>query len=145
MGIVKAIIPKVPKVRVWPANMVLASTDTFAFAVPTQDAAQSAPDPSVDVLERGPVADGPGKGGQRGVGSEAQVLEGAEAVEVRFGLVVCLHLRGVVPDLRRDFGVTAVLAAAAVKQQRGGQNPPPSPRGRVRRMIRVPVRLRKLR
>ena len=56
MGIVQAKIPKVPKVLVWPADIVHAPTNAFAFVVAAQDASESASDPSIERLKGFPVA-----------------------------------------------------------------------------------------
>ena len=55
MGIVKAKIPNVPKVFVWPADMVLTSANPFAFAVSAQYAAHSAPYPSIEGFKGRPM------------------------------------------------------------------------------------------
>jgi len=56
MGIVKAKIPKVPKVMIWPANMIFTSTNTFAFAVTAQYTAQPSPYPTIQWFKGRPMA-----------------------------------------------------------------------------------------
>ena len=56
MGIVKANIPKIPKVFVCPAYVVLTPADPFFLIVPAQDTPQSAPYPAIQRLEGRPVA-----------------------------------------------------------------------------------------
>ncbi len=51
MGIVKAKIPKVPKVLVWPASVVPAPADALFLVIATQDASEPAPDPPIKRLE----------------------------------------------------------------------------------------------
>lgn len=56
MGIIKAKIPKVPKVLVWPANMVFASADPLALGIAAQDTAQPPPYPTIKWFKGCPVA-----------------------------------------------------------------------------------------
>ena len=56
MGIVKAKIPKGLKVFVWPAYIVSAPADPFAFAVSAQNAPEPAPNPAVQWLKGLPMA-----------------------------------------------------------------------------------------
>ena len=51
MGIVKAKIPKVPKVLVWPALVVPAPADALSVFISAQDASEPAPDPPIKRFE----------------------------------------------------------------------------------------------
>jgi len=55
MGIIKAKMPKVPKVLVWPADIVHTAADAFAFVVTAQNAAQPSPYPSIYRFKGSPM------------------------------------------------------------------------------------------